>query len=124
MGLMNVTKNIQVVPEVKRGNTFIERYIHRAIGLMGKKEIKDGQALWLTPSVIPGSGNSIHTFFMRFSIDAIFVNPELKVVAVYEDLKPWKVTPPAWGANSVFEMKAGTLKHARVEVGDHLNVVN
>ena len=115
---MNVTKNIQVVSEVERGNTFAQRLI----GLMGKKDMKADRALWLMPGLLPS--NSIHTFFMRFAIDAVFVGPELEVVAVYENLKPWKVTSPAWGANSVFEMKAGTLKNSRIEVGDRLNVVN
>ncbi len=119
---MNVTKNIQVVSEVERGNTTFQRWWHRSMGLMGKKDLKSDRALWLMPGILPS--NSIHTCFMRFAIDVIFVGPDLKVVAVYENLKPWKFTAPAWGANSVFEMKAGTLKNARIEVGDSLNVVN
>lgn len=118
MALMNLTKNKQVVANVKRGQSFF----HRAFGLMGKKDMQDNSALWLMPGILPS--NSIHTCFMRFSIDAIFVNSELEVIAVYQDLKPWKFTAPVWGANSVFEMKAGTLKSTNVEVGDRLNVVN
>lgn len=115
---MNVTKNIQVVAEVERGDTFW----HRAIGLMGKSDLKSDRALWLMPGLLPS--NSIHTCFMRFAIDAVFVNRDLKVVKIYENLKPWKFTAPVLGAASVFEMKAGTLKNARIEVGDSLNVVN
>lgn len=77
----------------------------RAIGLIGKPGLEPGHGL-----LIPGCG-SIHTFFMRFPIDVIFLDSENRVVRSVQDLKPWRM---AWGgrrARSVIEVQSGWLKN-------------
>ena len=63
---------------VVRASAFFERLI----GLLGKKEIAANEALWLTRCC------SIHTFFMKFPIDIIFLNRKGKVIALIPHLKP------------------------------------
>jgi uncharacterized membrane protein (UPF0127 family) len=53
--------------------------------------------------------NSIHTAFMKFPIDVLFVDKDLKVVSVYENLKPWRITRLHFRASSVIELPAGTI---------------
>jgi uncharacterized membrane protein (UPF0127 family) len=58
-------------------------------------------------------------FFMRFPIDAVFVDREMKVVGVAPVLRPWRV---AWRrrAHSVFELAAGEAERRGVRTGDLL----
>lgn len=58
---------------------------------------------------------------MSFALDALFVDKNLKVKKIVYNLKPWRFSPLALGAYSVFEFQAGNLK--QVDVGDQLNVV-
>lgn len=109
--LVNVTKNKQIVPQVEYAKTFWKR----SVGLIGRKAFSHS-ALWI------GSCNSIHTCFMQFPLDLIFVDRNLKVVALKENLAPWKIVLPIWKARSVFELPAGTLKTSSTEIGDTLHV--
>jgi len=117
--LENKTKTIEVANNVRVARTFWQR----AKGLLGEKSLPEGHALWIQGSDLVGC-NSIHTFFMRFPIDVIFVDRNLKVTKVYRNLGPWRVTWPAPGAHSVFELPAGSLSLHTVEVGDQLYVGN
>jgi len=108
--------------KVKLGEQFISQQtrlannpISRMIGLMFKKEMKNYDGLLIRPC------NSIHTFFMRFSIDAVFLNKDFKVIRIYRDLKPWRMTTIIWKANQVLELRAGTLPD-NVKEGDSLTV--
>ena len=72
--------------------------------------------MWIAPC------SGIHTFFMRFAIDAIFVDRALRVVRVRRSLRPWRLVPFVLGARSVFELPAGTLAGLGLERGDVLVV--
>jgi uncharacterized membrane protein (UPF0127 family) len=115
--LYNQTAKSELASRVELAVTFFER----TRGLLGRSQLPDGQALWIqgTPLV---SCNSIHTLFMRFAIDAVFVDRNLIVKKVYRDLAPWRMTWPAAGAYSVFELPAGTLQRAPVNTGDQMHV--
>ena len=91
-------------------------FVSRSVGLLGKSSLPEGEGLWIKRC------NSIHTFFMRFPIDAVFVDEGLRVVSVYRELKPWRITRLHFKASSVFELPAGTLATDGLEVGDQLSV--
>jgi len=55
--------------------------------------------------------NSIHTYFMRFDIDVLFVDKNLKVIKKINELKPGKIIMPVKGAAFVIETKSGLLTH-------------
>ena len=88
----------------------------RGKGLLGRKSLPQDQALWIHRC------NSIHTCFMRFAIDCVFVDKSLKVKAVYTDVRPWRWVFPVWGANSVIEMSSGESMRLGINVGDQLDV--
>lgn len=90
--------------------------VSRTKGLLGRSNLPNGQGLWIKRC------NSIHTFFMRFPIDAVFVDDKLHVVSIYQNLKPWRMTWVHLKASSVFELPAGTLKTTAVKVGDRFKV--
>jgi uncharacterized membrane protein (UPF0127 family) len=85
----------------------------RTKGLLGRRELPAGEGLFIRPC------GSIHMFFMRFPIDAVFVDREMKVVGVAPVLRPWRV---AWRrrAHSVFELAAGEAERRGVRTGDVL----
>jgi hypothetical protein len=87
----------------------------RCKGLLGKSSLDDYEALWLKPC------NSIHMFFMKFPIDAIFLDKENRVVKIYHSIKPWRMTPLIWNAHSVLEVKAGRCAQSDLRVGDQLS---
>jgi len=72
--------------------------------------------MWIAPC------SGIHTFFMRFAIDVVFVDHGLRVVRVRPGLRPWRLGPFVLGAHGVFELPAGTLAGLGLERGDVLLV--
>lgn len=93
-----------------------EGFWSRGLGLLGRSGLRENQGLWLRP------GNSIHTCFMRFSIDCVFVDREMRVKAVRENIVPWRFVLPVRGADSVIEMAAGSARRLGIEVGEELHV--
>lgn len=110
--LKNLTKNIYLAQEVENAKTVFLRLK----GLLGRHSLGQSQTLWIEPC------NSIHTCFMKFNIDALFVDPELRVKKVVFNINPWRLVLPVFGANSVFEFAAGALTPDKVMEGDQLYV--
>lgn len=88
----------------------------RALGLMFRRHLDRGQGMWINPC------NGIHMFFMRFAIDAVFLDRRLRVVRIVRELKPWRMVPFVWLAQSVVELPAGTAGAADLAVGEQLRV--
>ena len=88
----------------------------RLRGLLGRRSLPEGEALLIEPC------DSIHTFFMRFAIDAAFLSRELRVVRAIPGLKPWRATRPHRAASLVVELPQGTLARTGTREGDQLAV--
>lgn len=88
----------------------------RAKGLLGRESLSPQSAMWIHRC------NSIHTFFMKFSIDCVFVDRKLRVKAIYKNVKPGRLIFPVWGASSVFELSANAVDQLNIRVGDELYV--
>lgn len=89
----------------------------RLRGLLGRWRLESDEALWLRPC------NGIHTIGMLFAIDAIFLDQELRIVRVIENLRPFRVTMPYLRARSVLEMAAHSVARFQLRTGDQLRVV-
>jgi len=74
----------------------------RRQGLLGRDSLAEGEALMLLPC------SAIHTFFMRFAIDVIFVDRDNRVVRTMSRMRPWRIAI-TWRAHSVIELPAGWL---------------
>jgi uncharacterized membrane protein (UPF0127 family) len=85
----------------------------RTKGLLGRASLPDGEGILLKP------GSSIHMFFMRFPIDAVFVDRELRVLRVKAKLAPWRMASKR-GAKAVLELPAGSCEQRGVVEGDQL----
>jgi len=110
--LKNLTKQQVITERVIKAQTFWER----SKGLLGRDSLDPNTALWI--SQCPW----IHTFFMRFTIDAVFVDRNLKVANIKKQILPNRITMPVLKANSVFEMAAGVAQEKNIHIGDQLYV--
>jgi uncharacterized membrane protein (UPF0127 family) len=90
--------------------------VKRMVGLLNHAHLERGEAL-----ILPAC-RSIHTCFMRFAIDVVFVDRSWRVVATRYDLSPWRMTPWFWNAWAAIELAAGTLPRLHMETGDLLAV--
>ena len=85
--------------------------LRRMVGLLGRSALPEGAAMRFQPA------GSIHTWFMRFPIDVLFLNEDELVVKRVHNLKPWRFAA-ARGAKYVVELPAGTLLRHDIEIGD------
>jgi uncharacterized protein len=85
----------------------------RMKGLLGRRELPSGEGILLRPA------SSVHMAFMRFPIDAVFLDRDLRVVKVVPDLRPWRAAGSR-GAKSVLEIPAGEARRRGLGVGDRL----
>ena len=89
------------------------RPLRRMRGLLGRRSLGSDEGILLRPA------GSVHTFFMRFPIDVVFLDREQVVVGIEPSLPPWK-TSGRRGAKTVVELAAGECARRGVQVGDRL----
>jgi len=89
----------------------------RRTGLLGHESLPAGTAMIIAPT------NAIHTFFMKFAIDVLFVARDGVVVKTRPALAPWRISA-AWRAHAVIEVTAGTLRQSSVQIGDRVALVD
>ena len=82
----------------------------RMRGLLGRVELPSGEGLLLKPAP------SIHTWFMRFPIDAVFLDDHLRVLSVAAGLRPWRFAGRR-GARAVLELAAGEAQRRGLSAG-------
>ncbi len=62
---------------------------------------------------------SVHTFFMRFTIDIVFLDKKNKILAVREKVKPWRVVLPVKNTQSILEIPSN-IPHSNIYTGNEL----
>jgi uncharacterized membrane protein (UPF0127 family) len=87
----------------------------RLKGLLGKRELAAGEGLLIYPS------SAVHTWFMRFPIDAVFLDRELRVLDLATELKPWRAAAGRQ-AKAVLELAAGECRRQGIETGSTLKI--
>ena len=89
------------------------RPLRRMRGLLGRKSLPAGEGILLRPAA------SVHTFFMRFPIDVVFLDKEDRVVGIETAVSPWR-TAGRRGAKAVVELASGECERCGLHVGDRL----
>jgi uncharacterized membrane protein (UPF0127 family) len=110
MNARNVTRNTAIGNAIREANTFLAR----SRGLLGKDGLAPGEGLWICPC------GSIHSLGMRFDIDALFLDRNLKVVGRYDRFRRNRISKVFWNARGVLELPAGTIERTGTEVGDEI----
>ena len=92
-----------------------ETPLTRAQGLIGRAGLEHGEGILLRPA------SSIHMWFMRFAIDAAFLDPDGRVLRIAEHLRPWRLAA-CKGAQAVIELPAGECSRVGLAPGDVVRV--
>lgn len=87
----------------------------RRTGLLKHERLEPGEGLWIVPC------ESVHTFFMKFPIDLVYLDKRRKVKKVRHAVPAWRLSA-CLSAHSVLELPAGTVKQTGTAVGDELEV--
>ena len=112
MQLVNLTNGTVLAHRIEVANSFKKRLR----GLIGRSALKQGEAMVLLPC------KSVHTCFMKFPIDVVFVNKEDVVIRVIESLKPFMFSPIIPHSHIVFELPAGRLAATGTMEGHRLQI--
>lgn len=114
MLVLNETRNQPLISEARLADTFWLRLK----GLLGTKTLVQGEGLILVGE------KSIHTLFMGFSIDVVYVDKNYRVIRTQEDMVPYRLGPFVGRSSYVLEMPVGTITHTATQVGDQLKFVD
>lgn len=90
--------------------------VTRGIGLLGRSRLSEGDGLLLTRS------SMITMIFMRFAIDALFIDRDGRVLRIARRLRPWIPFVGAWSADAVLELPAGAAQRSGTQVGDVIRI--
>jgi hypothetical protein len=109
LALINQRTDVEVADRVEVAVTRSSR----RKGLLGRSGLEASSALILAPCL------AVHTMFMRFPIDVVFVDSEGCALRMVPNLGPWRIAVEPF-AHAVVELAAGSLSQRRVNVGDRL----
>ena len=112
MKIVNITQNASLATKGAVADSFSSRIK----GLLGRESLEKDEALVLT------NCRQIHMFFMRFAIDAVFLDKTHKVVGIVEDIKPFHCSPIFWGAHLAIELAPGTIQSTKTQLNDIVKI--
>jgi len=106
--VFNVTKRIVIARQAKVADTPGKRIK----GLLGRKGLAADEALILSPCA------SIHTFFMRFAIDVLFLDKNKRIIKAIQNMLPNRLSSLVWASKVTIELPAGKISQTNTRVGD------
>lgn len=89
----------------------------RLRGLLGKKKLDCGEGMLLKPC------RQIHTWFMSFPIDVLFLDEKGRIVDLLPTLAPWRISPFVKGCHQVLELPAGTIEKFSLKKGERVEIL-
>ena len=112
MQVFNLTRNTELAHSVIMADSFWPRLK----GLLGKSGLAPGCCLVLKPC------RSVHTFFMAFPIDVLFLDKDGRAVGMVSNLLPFRLTGVFWESYLAVEFPAGTLSATGTSTGDLIKI--
>lgn len=110
--VVNVTRNTQIANRAEIAGSGMKR----SKGLLGRKGLAPGEGMWIIPC------EAVHTFFMQFPIDLIYLDRKHRVKKTREAVPAWRLSA-CLSAHSILELPAGTIRKTQTERGDVLEIV-
>lgn len=109
MRILNVTRQTELAGCAEVAETSAAR----SKGLLGRTSLPAGSGIWIVPC------ESVHTFFMKFPIDLVYIDRHHRVKKVRNSVPPWRLSA-CLSARSIIELPAGTALHTQTAAGDQL----
>jgi len=112
--VFNVTRQTFLATQLRVANT----HCSRLVGLVGTpgSRFKSGAGLWIVPC------HGVHTMFMRYPIDVLYLDSEKRVIRLDHGVRPWRATPVLVEAATVLELPAHTVWGTGTNLGDQLEI--
>jgi uncharacterized protein len=107
--ISNLTRGTVLAERVETA----DRGATRRKGLLGRDGLAPGEGLWIVPC------ESVHTFFMRFPIDLVYIDRNRRVRKLRSAVRPWRLSA-CLSAHSVIELSVGAVQASKTEPGDEL----
>jgi len=108
----NVTTGRVIATRVKIAQDFMSR----SVGLLNRSSLAEDEGLLIKPC------SSIHTFFMKFPIDVLFLDKNGKVVSIEQSLAPWRLAGSIWAGYMVLELSAGKTSKESIKAGEIIQI--
>jgi hypothetical protein len=105
----NLTRKSVLATCLEKANTGPKR----SKGLLGRKSLPSGGGLWIVPC------ESVHTFWMQFPIDLVYIDRGMRVKKLRNNVPPWRLSA-CLSAHSIIELPSGTIRNTLTQVGDTL----
>ena len=109
--ITNLTRQTELGDSIDLADTSAKR----RTGLLKHERLAAGEGLWIVPCA------SVHTFFMKFPIDLVYLSKNRKVRKVRHAVKPWRMSA-CLRAHSILELPAGAAEKSGTQAGDELGV--
>ena len=107
--LHNITRNTLLGDAIDLANTSRKR----RIGLLEHVRLNAGEGLWIVPC------ESVHTFFMKFALDLVYLDRTHIVCKTVANVPPWRMSM-CFLAHSIVELPAGSIEQGGIRKGDQL----
>ena len=111
--VINLTKRTVIADKVEVADSPVSRLR----GLLGRAGLNPKAGLILKPC------SSVHTFFMRFPIDVAFVDNQNRIIRIYSQLKPWRLSALFLKASFCLELPPGLLSATQTQEGDQIQII-
>jgi len=105
---INCTRNVVLAERAAVADSFRRR----GWGLLGRSSLQPGEGMVITET------NCIHSMFMRFPFDAVYLRADGVACRVLAELPPFRCGPLIWRAKHVLELPAGTIARTGTVLGD------
>ncbi len=112
--IFNVAKGAVITQQAKLAVSSGQRMK----GLLGQDSLAANEALILKPCF------SIHTFFMRFAIDVLFLDKNMQIVRLIQNMPPNRLSPIVWASKMAIELPAGKISQTNTQIGDTIEIKN
>jgi uncharacterized protein len=113
--VFNRNRNAFIASELRRADTHWSRL--RGLMCTSPNNFPHGSGLWIVPC------HGIHTMWMRYPIDVLYLDENKTVVHIQENVQPWRITPMYLDSATVIEVRSPTVMTSGTRVGDVLDIV-
>jgi uncharacterized membrane protein (UPF0127 family) len=110
--VVNATRNAVLADKAEKADDAWARFV----GLMGRAGLAEGEGMEITRC------SGIHTFFMRFALDVLFLDDAGTVIRAIEAIAPWRMTRFYSAATRVVELPPGVISRSGTKEGDRIEV--
>lgn len=109
--MRNLTRDVVLADAAEIADTSAKR----RTGLLKHTGLQPGEGLWIVPC------ESVHSFFMKFTIDVVYLDRKHRVKKVRSEMVPWRISG-CITAHSVLELPSGTISRTGTVKGDQLEI--